>query len=177
MRGNLPIQQKRLWLLRPSLSARHTLANLVMHPFRFRKLDSSELPEASIPHLLPQPQEFVLYPSHRAPAGRRPDKLGVFLALETSESTVQFPGRKGAPVIKHRGDVALPVEHRVQEGSPSAARKSSSMVGGNQSQRETSPKSASDTHVMPARAISVGTNTSLLGHCRMNGSEPMASRR
>jgi hypothetical protein len=52
------------------------------------------LAEASIPHLLSQSEEFVLYPSHCALAGRRPDKLGVFLALETSESTVQFPGRK-----------------------------------------------------------------------------------
>jgi hypothetical protein len=33
-------------------------------------------------------KEFVLYPSHCDLAGRRPDKLGVFFAPETSEGTV-----------------------------------------------------------------------------------------
>ena len=42
----------------------------------------------SVPHLLSQSEEFVLYPPHGDLAGRRPDELRIFLALETSECTV-----------------------------------------------------------------------------------------
>ena len=119
----------------------------------------------------------MLYPSHGAPAGSRPNKLGVFLALETSEPTVQFPGRKGAPVIKHRGDVPLPVEHRVQESLPIG--RPQILFDGRREPvtARNIAKVGQRQPVIPARATSVGTNTSLLGHWRMNGSEPMASRR
>jgi hypothetical protein len=46
------------------------------------------LTEASIPHLLSQPEEFVLYPPQCVPADRRPDDLGVFFAPKTGECTV-----------------------------------------------------------------------------------------
>jgi hypothetical protein len=59
-----------------------------------QQLRTRALTEASIPHLLSQPEEFVLYPSQCALAGRRPDKLGVFFAPETGERTIQFPGRQ-----------------------------------------------------------------------------------
>jgi hypothetical protein len=44
--------------------------------------------EESIPYLLSQSEEFVLYPPQCVPAGRRPDNLGVFFAPETGERTV-----------------------------------------------------------------------------------------
>ena len=72
-----------------------------------------KLPSQSQTHFLPQAEKFVLYSPYRTLAGRRPYKLGVFLAAETGKGTVEFAGRKRATIMQHGGDVTPPVEHRV----------------------------------------------------------------